>query len=122
MLPISQQLGRRAEDVAAAHLTSAGYTVLERNLRVGRLELDLVVRADRLVVVVEVRTRGKFSWVRALDSVDVGKRQRVREAGARLWRERFASNATVDRMRFDIVSVEFLSDGGTRVEVVEGAF
>ena len=118
----SQRLGRRAENVAAEYLSAAGYTVVDRNLRVGRLEIDLVVRADRLVVVVEVRARGPSSWLRAFDSVDVGKRQRVRKAGARLWNERFALDPTVDRMRFDIVTVAFPYDGPPRVEVAEGAF
>ena len=60
------------------------------NLRVGRLELDVVAREGPVIAVVEVRTRGPGAWVRALDSVDAKKRARVRRAGERLWRERFA--------------------------------
>jgi putative endonuclease len=46
----------------------------------------------------------------------------VRRAGERLWRERFAKDATVERMRFDIAAVELLPDGEARIELVKAAF
>jgi putative endonuclease len=115
-------LGVRAEEVARAHLVERGLELVARNLRVGRLELDLVLRDGALIVVVEVRTRGAGSFQRALDSVDSRKRARVRAAGERLWRERFARDASVDRMRFDIAAVEFQPDGTAVVEHIKAAF
>jgi putative endonuclease len=114
-------IGARAEEIAAKHLASAGLEILAVNLRVGRLELDVVARDGAVIVVVEVRTRGPGAWQRALDSVDARKRARVRAAGERLWRERFARDARVERMRFDIAAVD-LSPEGARVEVVRAAF
>lgn len=81
-----------------------------------------MLRDGAVIVVVEVRTRGAASFQRALDSVDGRKRARVRAAGERLWRERFARDASVDRMRFDIAAVEFQADGTAVVEHVKAAF
>ena len=106
----------------ASHLAAAGLEILGLNVRVGRLELDVLARDDRVVVVVEVRARGPGAWVRPLDSVDPRKRERVRRAGERLWRERFLRDPGVDRMRFDLAAVELLPDGGTRIEIVRAAF
>jgi putative endonuclease len=92
------------------------------NLRVGRLELDLIVRDGPVVAIVEVRARGPGAWVRPLDSVDAKKRARVRRAGERLWRERFARDPRVERMRFDVAAVELLPGGGERIEIVRAAF
>ena len=103
------------------HLASLGIEILAANLRVGRLEIDLVTRDGPVIAVVEVRTRGPGAWQRALDSVDARKRARVRAAGERLWRERFERDASVERMRFDIATVELLPEGA-RVEVVKAAF
>ncbi len=100
-------LGKRAEEAAASFLETSGFVVLARNLRMGRLELDLVVRKRELIAVVEVRTRSEGAWVRAMDSIDWRKRQRVRRAGERLWRARFQRDPSVERMRFDIVTVSF---------------
>jgi len=75
-----------------------------------------------VIVVVEVRARGPGAYLRALDSVDAKKRARVRAAGERLWRERFARDASVSRMRFDIAAVAFQPDGSAIVEHVKAAF
>jgi putative endonuclease len=121
-MPRSAELGVRAEEVARAYLVHRGLKLIGANLRIGRLELDLVLRDGPVIVVVEVRTRGARSFQRALDSVDSRKRARVRAAGERLWRERFAHDASVERMRFDIAAVDFQVDGTPVVEHVKAAF
>ena len=37
-----EDVGRRGERIAEKHLKRLGYTILERNLRVGRNEIDLL--------------------------------------------------------------------------------
>lgn len=103
------------------HLEAEGLEILAVNLRVGRLELDVVARDGPVIVIVEVRVRGPGAWQRALDSIDAKKRARLRKAGERLWRERFARDARVERMRFDAAAVELSPDGGARVEIVRAA-
>lgn len=115
-------LGARAEDVVAAYLAARGLEIVARNARVGRLEIDVIARDGPVIVVIEVRTRGAGSYVRALDSVDAGKRARVRRAGAQLWRARFSRLQGVERMRFDVASVTFVPDGEPIVEIVKAAF
>ncbi len=92
------------------------------NLRVGRLELDIVALDGPVIAVVEVRARGAGSWLRPLDSVDARKRSRIRRAGERLWRNRFAQDARVERMRFDVAAVDLDVDGGPSIEIVKAAF
>ena len=115
-------LGDRAERAAAAWLVARGLDLVASNVRVGRLEIDLVLRDGPVIVFVEVRTRGPGAWTSALASVDARKRARVRAAGERLWRDRFARDATIDRVRFDVAAVELLPDGGANVEHIRAAF
>lgn len=119
---VPREIGARAEQIVAAHLASQGLEILGTNVRVGRLELDVVARDGPVIAVVEVRARGAGSWLRPLDSVDAGKRQRVRRAGERLWRDRFARDARVERMRFDIAGVELAPNGEAWIEIVKAAF
>ncbi len=115
--------GRAAEDAAALFFASKGFEILARNVRVRRLEIDLLARKDELVVVVEVRSRGGGAWVGGFTSVDWRKRARIRAAGHALWRSRFEADARVERMRFDIVSVTFDErTGEPRIEHAEAAF
>lgn len=114
------ELGRRAEDAAAEFLVAAGYTLLWRNLRLGALELDIVAQRGDLVIIVEVRTRGAGSLVGPLESITPTKRDRLRRAARRLWKERLAIRRDVMRVRLDVIAVTF--DGETTaVEHVEGA-
>jgi putative endonuclease len=113
--------GVRAEAIVAAWLERRGYAIVARNLRVGRLELDLVVRRGPVVAVVEVRTRGTTAWTTAFGSVDGKKRSRVRRAGERLWVRRYKHDPTVERLRFDVASVR-LDRTPPTVEYVIAAF
>jgi putative endonuclease len=115
-------LGKRAEAAVSDYLGSVGIEVLDANVRVGRFEIDLLARDGEVIVVVEVRTRGTGAWVRAFDSIDWRKRKRIRFAGERLWRDRFARRKDVERMRFDCASVTFDADGTAHVEYVRAAF
>ena len=90
--------------------------MLGKNLRLGRLELDIVARDADTIVVVEVRTRGPTAWQTGLESVVRTKAKRVRTAGERLWRQRFSRDPTVNRMRFDVAVVTFDEAGAPTIE------
>jgi putative endonuclease len=113
-------LGHRAELAVADYLVARGFAVMGRNVRLGALELDVVARQGPLVVVVEVRTRGRGSLVGPFESITRAKRARIRRAVARLWREKLAMIREIERVRIDVAAVTF-EDGVARVEYVEGA-
>lgn len=96
-------------------------TVLGRNVRVGRLEIDILAVDGDAVVVIEVRTRGEGSWVGPFTSVDFRKRGRLRAAGESLWRSRFRHDLRLARMRFDLLAVS-LDGPEPVVEHVRAAF
>ena len=96
--------------------------MVARNLHLGHLELDLVVRKERVIAVVEVRCRGHGAWTTGLGSLTEAKRHKIRRAGERLWQRRYRSDTSVDRLRFDAASVQFDADGVASVEYVTAAF
>jgi putative endonuclease len=105
-----------------AFLRAEGCEILGVNVRVGHLELDVVARLDRTVLVVEVRSRGAGAWTSAFGSIDAKKRARVRTAGERLWDRRLKHMAEVEHLRFDTASVSFDEQGEPHVEYVAAAF
>lgn len=88
----------------------------------GRYEIDLLARDGSVIVVVEVRARGRGARVRALDSIDSAKRARLRRAAEWLWRDRFAKDPRLERVRFDCVAVTFDEADEPVVEYVRAAF
>jgi len=95
-------------------------SILATNLRLGRLELDVVARDGDTVIVVEVRHRGAGAWQTGMESIAPAKAKRVRAAGERLWRERFQRDPAVNRMRFDVAVVTFDADGRPAIEYARG--
>jgi putative endonuclease len=114
-------IGNRAETIVAEYLLQRGFSIVARNLRLGRLELDIVARRAELVVVVEVRARGPGAWSSGLGSMTIRKRERIRRAGQRLWQRRYKDDPSVERLRFDAASVQF-ADGSPVIDYVIAAF
>lgn len=113
--------GDRAESIVADWLERNGFVVLERNLRFGHLEIDIVAREGRVVAVVEVRSRSLSSLTSGFSSFSALKRLRVRRAGERLWNRRFKRDSSVDRLRYDAASVCW-GHGPPVVEYARAAF
>lgn len=95
---------------------------MDRNVRVGHLEVDILARRAEVVAVVEVRYRGLGAWTTALDSVDAKKRGRLQLAARHLWDQRLRHDLSIQTVRFDVVMVSFDEAGQPVVERVESAF
>lgn len=88
----AQLIGDAAERLAADRLAAAGWTILARNLRLGRGELDILAvdpGPPATLVIVEVRRRGRRDFGLAEETLDWKKRRALRrtvgtllEAGA----------------------------------------
>ncbi len=72
--------GLWGEGLAAKYLQSSGYTIVERNWRWRKLEIDLIARLHDEWVFIEVKTRKKGYLASALEAVDLHKQQRIIEA------------------------------------------
>lgn len=104
-----------------AWLEARGLRVLGANVRVGYLEVDLLVQDGRTLAIVEVRTRGASAWTSAFGSIDGWKRTRLRRAGERLWNRKFRFHSDVDHVRFDVASVTW-REGAAVIEYIRAAF
>jgi len=107
----AQALGDDAENAVAAMLRAAGWTVLGRNVRIGRGELDLVAMdpgPPPQLVIVEVRWRRSRAFGLAEETVDHRKRAHLRAAIGRLIDDGLpdGSPAPALPIRVDLVVVE----------------
>ena len=108
----ARRRGDKAEGFVVSSLISAGWTILGRNVRVGRDELDLIAidpGPPRSIVVVEVRRRGRRDFGLAEETVDWRKRRALRRAIAALRLAQRLPDGTILPdlgWRFDFVAVE----------------
>lgn len=103
------EFGKAAETYVAKQLESQGYVIVERNARIGRLELDIVAKKASLLVFCEVRARSNTDFMDPEQSIDEKKIERIRRAAA-LWLQ---SRKLHDyrSIRFDVAAVTRKKDG-----------
>lgn len=108
----AQRSGDAAEQLVADRLTAAGWSILGRNIHVGRNEMDLVAvdpGPPRCLVVLEVRWRRDRAFGLPEETVTGRKRLRIRSAAyALLERGVLPDGAPLPHLplRFDLVVVE----------------
>ena len=111
------ELGEQGEELATQHLLARGYSILERNWRFGKEEIDIIARIGQELVIVEVKTRNSDFFGEPHEFVSKGKQNHLIRA----------AHAYVDRndldleVRFDVVGI-IINQKGQRLEHIEGAF
>ena len=113
------RLGPRGEALAAAHLERAGWSIIERNFRMGRKEIDLVARRGEVVAFVEVKCRTGGAYGHPLEAITRRKRREIREV-AEGWIRRFGRPS--ESYRFDAVAVVWPASSAPIIEHVEDAW
>jgi putative endonuclease len=108
------EFGARGELLAARHLERLGWRIVDRNVRVGRGELDIIAVDGDELVVVEVRTRriGKLSPSET--TVGPHKIKTILKSARRYVEQVLSYDGN---WRIDIVAVTVDADGETGVEV-----
>jgi putative endonuclease len=99
-------------------LQRRGWQVLEHRFRMGRAEVDLVVRKGALVAFVEVKTRRSARFGKPVEAVGWAKQRELHRV-ASAWVDRFGLPGDV--YRFDVIGV-MLSDQRSKVEHIKDAF
>lgn len=114
-------LGAEGEARAARFLARRGYRIVERNVRVGGVEVDLIARRARVAVFVEVKTRRGGGFGAPEEAVDRHKQARLVRAAV-AWLQ--TGPGWVRRVRFDVVACRAPRDGGEdwRIHHWPGAF
>ncbi|MEJ0054518.1 MAG: YraN family protein [Bacteroidota bacterium] len=109
--------GEEGEDLAAAFLMEKGFSVLERNYRKKRSEIDLIVRKGNWLVFVEVKTRSSTAFGYPEEFVDYHKKRMILKGAL----EYMYDNDWQGNVRYDIVAVNFY---GSRYKIhhIEDAF
>ncbi len=114
-----QLLGLRGEQIAIAFLTSCGWSVEAHRFKLGRHDLDLVIRKGSTVAFVEVKARRSSSCGTAVESVSRRKQRDIARV-ASVWVLRHGRPN--DEYRFDVVAIQDTPGGEAVIEHVPDAW
>lgn len=112
-------LGIQGEILAAQHLQSLGYEIIERNYRCQFGEIDIVASQNGDLVFVEVKTRRNAKCGYPSESVNLRKRQKIIQSA-----QHFLVDRCPDEVgcRFEIAEVYLVAGQPTRIEIIQNAF
>ena len=100
-MAIHNELGKWGEDLAAEYLEKKGYTIVERDWKSGRRDIDIIALDDGVMVFVEVKTRRNRLFGEPEESIDYHKLQNLQQAINHYIRFRNIRQ----EVRFDIISI-----------------
>ena len=111
------EFGQISEDLASAYLMSRGYTIRERNWRLGHKEVDIIAQKDSVLAFVEVKARRTDTFGDAIDAVSEKKIRNIISV----------ASAYVKYYRLDLsVRVDVIAitgePGNQTIEHIEDAF
>lgn len=94
--------GNKGEELAANFLSDKGYEIVSKNYRYKHAEIDLVVRKDKFLVFVEVKTRNSVSFGEPETFVTSKKAAKIMEGAEQF----IVEHNWHGNIRFDIVTVK----------------
>ncbi|NIJ50921.1 YraN family protein [Dyadobacter arcticus] len=110
--------GHWGEATAATFLIQNGFEIIEKNFRGRYAEIDLIVKKDKMLIFVEVKTRSGIAYGMPEEFVNVTKARAIMKA---------AENYIFDKdwhfdVRFDIISILIFTNGKIDIRHIEDAF
>ena len=95
------ELGKWGEDLAVDYLQRKGYTIIERDWKSGKRDLDIIAQDGNVIVFVEVNTRRNRLYGEPEESVDYHKLQNLQQAISHYVKFKHIRQ----EIRFDIISI-----------------
>ena len=109
-------IGKTGEELAVSFLKEIGYEILHTNLRLEKVEVDIVAKDKNQIVFVEVKTRSS-AMVEPEKAVNKSKQKNLQRAAEIFLEERQLKN----ELRFDISGI-VQQKNNTDIEHFEDAF
>ena len=114
----TRDVGREGEQMAAEHLRTLGYEIVETNYRFGHGEVDIVALDGDILVFCEVKTRDNDAFGAPEYAITPRKQQQIRKIALGYLYE----HQIRDRQcRFDVVAIR-LRRGQPDLHYVKNAF
>lgn len=112
----SHELGVQGENLAASFLISKGYTILERNWRFAKAEIDIIAFKGNTIAAVEVKSRSTEAFGDPQESIGRDKIRLLRKA-----MNAYVNLKALDlEVRFDFIGI-IIRDGREKITHLKDA-
>ena len=101
----NKEIGNFGENRAISHLSELGFEIMHRNWRYKHLEIDIIASKDKLLHIIEVKTRSSIEFGYPEQCIKPQKMQFLKNAAAHFQYQ----NPGWKYLQFDVVSI-FLNE------------
>ena len=101
----NKEIGIFGENRAISHLSELGFEIMHRNWRYKHLEIDIIASKDKLLHIIEVKTRSSIEFGYPEQFIKPQKMQFLKNAAAHFQYQ----NPEWKYLQFDVVSI-FLNE------------
>lgn len=110
----AQNIGSKAETIAADYLLGQGYRIVSRNWRCQWGELDLIAQDGELMVFIEVKARRSLEFGSPEESLTRAKQRKLIRA---VWQYLQSVDKLNQNWRFDMIAMDLNAAGdATRID------
>ena len=111
------ELGKKGEQLAVDFLLESNYSIVERNYRFDKAEVDIIARKSDILAIVEVKTRSSLDFGNPQDFVKPKQIKNLVKAV-----DEYVTENDLDvEVRFDIIAI-VKENKEFRIEHLENAF
>ncbi len=114
----NHQTGKAGENAAALFLEEKGYQILERNWRHHHLELDIIAAKEKILHIIEVKTRHSVAYGWPEQSISKNKMRFLKNAAEayqfqhKQWKY----------LQFNVISITMESDSIKEILLLEDVY
>ena len=114
----NQLKGNQGEELAATYLVKKGYSLLERNWRFRRWEVDIIASKDRFLHFIEVKTRHSLRFGRPEESITRDKMSNLRNAAE----EYQYQHPEWKYIQFDVLAITIMNEEVKEIFMIEDVY
>ena len=114
----NQLKGNQGEELAATYLVKKGYSLLERNWRFRRWEVDIIASKDRFLHFIEVKTRHSLCFGRPEESITRDKMSNLRNAAE----EYQYQHPEWKYIQFDVLAITIMNEEVKEIFMIEDVY
>ena len=112
------KIGIKGEQIAEDFLLKKGYSIINKNWRIGKKEVDIIAFKDNILAIIEVKTRSGTGFGYPEEFVNHKKQEHLRVAAAGF----VAAFPEYINIRYDIISVLLAGEQVKEIIHFEEAF
>lgn len=109
----NRERGAKGEAIALTYMEKQGYTLLAKNFRAERCEVDLILQLGEALVFAEVKARSGSGYGLGREAVTPAKQRNIITAAQVYLSERDLFESDI---RFDVLEVDLLTGAVTHIE------